>query len=186
MSSTQITHHAAPGNVPELRTCLKMLWKCCSAWALSLNLHLLWPLLQKWALLYCRPKRRWDIKRCSLTCAMRCIQWWKRGSNASIKAWLIVCPSILRACLPDLCICVCLRVCAYMCVCAGVRMCYPVPLWLCVGIQTCLSLNSLDVGHLHSGMRNRFRFGDSFQAPLFAVTFKSKSIPAAPVVLLLG
>lgn len=48
------------------------------------------------------------------------------------------------------------------------------------------TLKSLDMGHLHSGMRNRYRFVDGFQAPLFPVTFKSKSISPAPVVLLLG
>lgn len=139
--------------------------------------------------LYCKAKRHGEIKRRSLTCAMRSIQWRKRCSNASIKAWLIVCPSILCVCM-HVCqariVHLCVHMCIYVRVCAGVRVCYRVPLPLCVGIQTCLPLKSLDMGHLHSGMRNRFRFRDSFQAPLFAVTFKSKSISAAPVVLLLG
>lgn len=70
-------------------------------------------------------------------------------------------------------------VCVHMCT-VGVQV-RP-----CVGIQTCSLLKSLDMDNLHSGMRNEFKFGDSFQDLLFAVTLQSKSISAALVVLLLG
>ena len=72
-------------------------------------------------------------------------------------------------CLSILCVCVCVYACMFgspdqcvcVCVCASVCVyaCYHVPLLLrCVGIQTCLALKSLDMGHLQSGMRNRFKF----------------------------
>lgn len=166
------------GNIPELIFCLGTLRKCWSARARSLNVLVLWPLLHEIYTLYCRPKRRWEIKRRSLTCARRSTPWWKRFSNASIKPRMIVYPPLL---------CVWMHVQNCVSVCAYVDM----QVSVCVTVCPChcvLEFKPVYPSkiHLHSGMRNRFKFRDSFQAPLFAVTFKSKSISAAPVVLLLG
>lgn len=141
-----------------------------------------WPLLHEMGTLYCKPKRRGEIK--SVHWPVQWNLWWKGCSNASIKSFpdnvsisaVHVRVHVYQPGIPYV----------YICMCVGVPMCYCAPLLLCVGIQISLPLQSLDMGYLHSGMRNRFKFRDSFQALLFAVTFKSKSISAAPVVLLLG
>ena len=112
MSSTQITHHVATGNVPELRVCLETVWKCWSAWARPLNVFVLWPVLHEMDTLYSRPRRRWEIWRRSLTWTMRSIPRWKRCGSPSIESWQVVCPQ--------------LRVC--VCMPAGIHTCYHVPL----------------------------------------------------------
>lgn len=76
----------------------------------------------------------------------------------------------------------------YVYVCGRLHVSSRGPASLCwnLNLLTPAHLESLDMGYLHSEMRNRFRFRGSFQAPLFPVTFKSKSISPAPVVLLMG
>lgn len=119
---------------------------------------------------------------CHWLTAMRSILQWK-----SFKPWLTVCPYIMYVCMHVFPAQTCVSMRAYVhYACVQVFVCVTVCPCHCVGIQTCLLLKTLDADHLHSAMRNRFKFRDSFQDLLFAVTFKSKSISAAFVVLLLG
>lgn len=130
--------------------------------------------------LYCR---RREAKSCSVTCAMTSIQLSKRYSRLLSKN--------LQLSIYDVRVHVCkfrlvfLQMYAVCCMCVCVA-CGPSTMCRNLNLFTPPASKSLDMGYLHSEMRNRFRFRGSFQAPLFPVTFKSKSISPAPVVLLLG
>ncbi len=120
----------------ETKQSSESVWKRCAAWAWSLNICVSWPLLHKMVFLYCKPKRRQEIKRRSPTCAMTIF------SSENDAVMLLSKPGWL--CAPQCCVCVhaclsvqncasvyayvymhtCARRCLYVSLCALAAVCW--------------------------------------------------------------